>query len=139
MPYADTVTAMLTDRLGPDALTLLRRERNHPTVVRSALAEHLHDAARHATRREHELLRHTRLLHDHLTSALNDLPLAHTPARWELVGASGTAIDQATARYGEAIDRLHDTLHLYTETATHLTTPTTAPEPDAAARPAAHP
>ncbi len=126
MPYSDTVTAMLTDRLGPDALTLLRRERNHPATVRAALAEHLHDAARHATRREHELLRHTRILHDHLTSALSDLGCARTPARWELVGASGTAIDQATARYCEAIDRLHDTLHLYTETATHRTTPASA-------------
>ena len=136
MPYTDTVTAMLTDRLGPDALTALRRERNHPTVVRSALAEHLHDAARHASRREEEVLRHTRTLHDHLTRALSDLGCARTPTRWELVGASGTAIDQATARYGEAIDRLHDTLHLYTETATHLTTPA-APEPDAAAPPVA--
>jgi hypothetical protein len=137
--YSDTVTAMLTDRLGLDALIVLRRERDHPTVVRCALAEHLHDAARHATRREHELLRHTRILHDHLTCALEDLALACTPARWELVGASGAAIDQATARYGEAIDRLYDTLHLYTETATHLPAPAAAPEPDAAPRPAAHP
>jgi len=102
---------------------VLRRERNHPTVARSALAEHLHDAARHATRREHELLRHTRTLRDQPDQRPERPgPRVH-PARWELVGASGTAIDQATARYGEAIDRLHDTLHLYTDTATHLTAP----------------
>ena len=48
-----------------------------------------------------------RRLQDFLTRAQDDLTLARTPSRWEVIGTSGTAIDQAVARFGEALERLN--------------------------------
>lgn len=132
--YTDTVVRILTERLGPDALTQLahaRRARPAPDPAREALAEHLHTRARTVSRHEQALGEHLRRLLDFLTRAQHDLSLARTPTRWELIGISGTAIDQAVARYGEALDSLTAAADLVAELDTHLPTPNTPdPAPD---------
>jgi len=126
--YTDTVTRILTDHLGPDTLTEMGKARRHlepdPDPIRAALAEHLHTTARETSRHEHDLREHIRRLHDFLTRAQDDLTLARTPSRWELIGASGTAIDQAVARLGEALERLTADTLLYAEINQHLPTAT---------------
>ena len=129
-PYTDTVTAILTDHLGPDTLARLAQARRHlepgPDPIRTALAEHLHTAARDASRHERDLREHIRRLQAFLTRAHDDLTLARTPSHWELIGTSGTAIDQAVALYGEALERLGADTLLIAEIGQHLP----APAPD---------
>lgn len=126
--YTDTVARILTDRLGPDALTEVRTARRPlepgPDPIRTALAHHLHTTARQASRHERDLREHMRRLQDFLTRAQDDLTVARTPSRWEVIGTSGTAIDQAVARFDEAIERLDADTALYTEISQHLPTAT---------------
>ena len=132
--YTDTVARILTDHLGPDALTEVRTARRPldpgPNPIRTALAEHLHTSARQASRHERDLRKRMRRLQDFLTRAQDDLTLARTPSRWELIGTSGTAIDQAVACFGEALERLNADASLYAEIGQHLPTATRdAPHP----------
>lgn len=137
--YTDTVVSILTDNLGPDALTELARARSHlnpaPDPIRAALAQRLHTAARETSRLEGDLREHMRRLQDFLARAQDDLTLARTPSRWEVIGVSGTAIDQAVARFGDALGCLNADAYLYAEIGKHLSAPpsdpdTPRPEPD---------
>ena len=122
--YSDAVARLLIDCLGPDTLTEVGKARHHldpgPDPIRTALAQHLHTTARQASRHERDLREHLRRLQDFLTRAQDDLTVTRTPSRWEVVGTSGTAIDQAVARFGEALERLNADACLYAEISQHL-------------------
>lgn len=117
--YTDTVISILTEQLGPNAVDLLARARrpgeHDGDPIRAALADHLHTSAREASRLERTLRERIRRLHDFLSRAQDDLSLLRTATRWEAVGISGTVTDQAAARFGDALDRLHADAHLYIE------------------------
>lgn len=125
--YTDTVVSILTDHLGPDTADLLAHTR-HPgqhggDPLRAALAEHLTATAREASRLERILRERLQRLSDFLIRARQDLTLLHTTTRWEAVGISGTACDQAAARFGDALQRLAADAHLYTQAIGHLPAP----------------
>ena len=132
--YSDAVVRILIDRLGSDTLAEVGKARRHldpgPDPIRTALAQHLHTTARQASRHERDLREHMRRLRDFLTRAQDDLTVARTPSRWQVIGTSGTAIDQAVARFGEALERLSADASLYAEINQHLPAATRdAPHP----------
>jgi hypothetical protein len=129
--YTDTAISILTDRLGSNAVDLLARAR-HPgehggDPARAALADHLHASACEASRLERTLRERIRRLHDFLSRAQDDLSVLRTATRWEAVGISGTACDQAAARFGDALERLHADARLYTEITGHPSYPASQP------------
>jgi hypothetical protein len=122
--YTDTVTSILTDRLGPNAVDLIARARRHPEPgpdpIRTALAEHLNATACEASRLERVLHERLGRLGEFLARARQDLTVLRTATRWEAVGIGGTLCDQAAARFGDALERLSADACLYAEISGHL-------------------
>lgn len=129
--YTDTVVHMLTERLGPDALTALTQARRHPAPdpIRAELAAYLETAAHNTSRLERDLRAKMRNLHAFLSAAQLDLSLIRTPSHWEVVGITGTALDQAAAQYGLVLEHLGATTLLYTEVGKHLPAPAPGTKP----------
>jgi hypothetical protein len=125
--YTDAVLGILTEHLGPDALTLLTDARRHP--IRALLAAHLDTAAHQASRHERDLRQHMRSLHSFLGHAQQDPRYARTPTRWEVIGTTGTALDQDAACYGQALEHLNAAALLFTQAAKHLPPPDTNAPP----------